>query len=183
MVDKMMVPTFLAAGFNPLSFDPAAFVLTLVTFLGLLLILTKFAWGPILKSIEARETRIDDAIAQAEADRKTAEGVLADYREQVKNVESEVAALKEKGRQEAEAVAREVKAKADAEAVQRIERAVKEIAQAQSQALEEIRTEAVGLGMAVASQVVGRNLDNEEQRRLATEVVEWLGKVGSAGDN
>ena len=179
-----VAPFFLAAGgFNPLAFDAAAFALTVITFLGLLFILTKFAWGPILQSIEAREKRIGDAITQAEHDRKTAETVLAEYREQVKNVESEIAALKEKGRQEADALARDIKARADADAEARVERAVREIEQAQAAAVEEIRKEAVTLGMAIAGKVVGRTIDGEEQRRLANDVLDGLGTVGSAGDN
>ena len=83
--DVMTVaPQILAAGFSPLSFDPAAFALTIITILGLMFILAKFAWGPILSSVEAREKRIEDAIADAEKDRQTAEGVLADYRERVR---------------------------------------------------------------------------------------------------
>ena len=181
----MTVVSFLAAGggFDPLHFDPAAFVLTLITFLALLFILGKFAWGPIATSIEAREKRIDDAIKQAEHDREQADAVLAEYRDQVKNVEQEVASLKEAGRQEAEALARDIKAKADADAVARTERATKEIEQAKAAALEEIRQEVVTLGMAVATRVVGSSLDGEEQRRLANEVVNGLDAVGSAGDN
>jgi len=177
------LPVVLAAGFNPLTFDPAAFALTLITFLGLLFLLTKFAWKPILGSVEAREKRIDDAISQAERDRKQAEAVLAEYREQVKNVAAEVAALKETGRQEADAIARDIRARADADAQQRVERAVREIAQAQAQAIEELRREAVGLGMAIATRIVGRSLDGADQQRLALEVVNGLGAVRGAGEN
>jgi F-type H+-transporting ATPase subunit b len=179
----MSAPVFLAASFNPLAFDPAALVLTLITFVSLLFILTKFAWGPILKSLEARETRISDAIKTAEEDRKNAQIVLDQYREQVKNVESEVAALKEQGRTEADAISRDIKARADADAEARLERAVREIGQAQQAAVEDLRKEAVGLGMAIASKVVGQSMDGEAQRRLATQVLDGLGSVGSAGDN
>ena len=179
----MVSPIFLAAGFNPLSFDPAALGLTLITFGALLFILTKFAWGPILKSIETRESRIDDAIKAAAEDRKTAQSVLEEYREQVKNVESEVAALKEQGRNEADAIARDIKARADEDAEARLERAVREIKQAQAAAIEELRQEAVGLGMAIASKVVGQSLDGEAQRRLATDVLDGLDAVGAVEDN
>jgi len=173
----------LGASLDPLYFDAAAVVLTLLTFGGLLVLLRIFVWTPVLTSVETRENRIEDAIRQAEQDRKTAEGVLADYKERVKNVENEVAALREKGRAEAESMRKEILAKADSEAVERSERAVREIELARTQALEDIRREAVTLGMAVATKVVGRSLDGEDHRRLASDVVDGLGSVGSSASD
>lgn len=177
-----MNPVLAASGFNPLTFDPAAAALTLITFVGLLLLLKAFAWKPILSAIEQREKRIDDAIARAEADRKAAEAMLADYTRRVANVESEIAALREKGRQEAEALRGEIRGKAEAEAAAAGEKARREIELAKGQALAEIRREAVGLGLAVAGKVVGRSLDDADRRRLAQEVVADLTRV-PAGKN
>jgi F-type H+-transporting ATPase subunit b len=174
--------TFLAAGgFDPLAFDPSAYVLTVLTFLILIGLLGKFTWKPMLKAIEARESRIEDAIQQAEDDRKTANELLATYESQVANVEQELAALREKGRADAEAIARDVRAQADADAKARVERAVNEIALAHTQAIEDIRQESVLLGMAVATKVVGRSLDGEDQLRLANEVVSGLSGMASSG--
>ena len=46
-------------GFNPLAFDPAAFVLALITFLIALAILTKACWKPLLKAVQ-------DQVSEAE---------------------------------------------------------------------------------------------------------------------
>jgi F-type H+-transporting ATPase subunit b len=164
-------------GFNPLAFDPGAFGLTIITILVLIFILSKFAWKPILAAIEQREQRITDAIGKAETDRKQAESMLADYRARVANVEAEVAALRDKGRQEGEALKAELKSRAEAEAKAAIDKARKEIELAKSQALLEIRREAVGLGLAVAGKVVGRSLDDADRRRLAQDVVDDLARV------
>jgi F-type H+-transporting ATPase subunit b len=169
---------FLAAGgFNPIAFDPSAFVLTWATFLVLLFLLAKFVWKPTLAAIETRETRIEESITAAEASRKHAEELLASYKEQIANVEAEGQALRDKARSDAEALAAELKARAEADAKARIERAGQEIEQQAAQALQDIRKEAVVLGMAVASKVVGRSLDGADQQRLANEVVSGLGNA------
>ena len=172
----MIVPPLLA-GFDPLAFDPSAMVLTLATFVVLLLILSKFAWKPLLAAIEQREKRIEDAISKAEADRKAAEGLLADYRARVANVEQEVAALREKGRQDAESLRADIRARAEHEAAAATEKARRDIDLAKNQAVADIRREAVGLGLAVAGKVVGRSLDDADRRRLAQEVVDDLSRV------
>ncbi len=169
-------------GFNPLHFDPGATALTIITFVSLLLLLGKFAWGPILAAIEQREKRIEDALAQSEADRKEAERLLADYRGRVANVQGEVAALLEKGQKDAEALRAEMRTRAEAEAAAVSERARREIESAKLQALVEIRKEAVGLGLAVAGKVVGKSLDDADRRRLAQDVVTDLTRA-AAGKN
>jgi F-type H+-transporting ATPase subunit b len=166
------------SGFDPLRFDPSAFVLTVVTFLGLLLILSKVAWKPIITAVEAREKRIDDAITKAETDRQAAAKLLEDHKRTVANVESEVAALRERGRLESEALRRDIVGKAQQEAVAAAEKARRDIELARQQAVQDIRREAVTLGIAVAGKVVGRSLDGEDQRRLANEVVGNLTAVG-----
>lgn len=166
-----------AGGFNPLAFDAAAFWLTLFTFGALLFILTKFAWKPMLGGIEARETRIEEAIAKAEKDREDASRMLAEYKERVRNVEVEVAALREKARTDAEALRAGILSKAEADAKERSERALREIDLARVQALEDIRREAVGLAMAVASKVVGRSLESADHLRLANDVVDGMASV------
>jgi F-type H+-transporting ATPase subunit b len=165
-------------GFNPLAFDPSAMVLTLATFFGLLFLLAKFAWGPILSAVEAREKRIEDAIMTAEAGRTEAQRMLEEYRATVANVEAEVAALREKGRTEAETMRRQIRSQAEREAGEIAEKAAREIELAKAQALEDIRRESVAMGLAVASRVVGRSLDGNDQRRIAEEVVGSLSTVG-----
>ena len=172
-----MIAPPLLVGFDPLAFDPSAMVLTLVTFVVLLLILSKVAWKPLLAAIEAREKRIDDAISKAEADRKSAEAMLAEYKARVAGVEQELAALREKGRMDAEALRADIRGKAESEAAAATEKARRDIELAKNQAVADIRREAVGLGLAVAGKVVGRSLDDADRRRLAQEVIDDLARV------
>ena len=164
-------------GYNPLQFDPAATALTVITLLVLLVLLSLFAWKPILGAIEGREKRIEDAIGKAESDRKSAETMLTEYKSRVANVEMEVATLREKGRVDAEALRSEIRSRAEQEAAAATEKARRDIELAKNQALADIRREAVGLGLAVASKVVGRSLDDADRRRLAQEVVDDLARV------
>jgi F-type H+-transporting ATPase subunit b len=179
----MSIPTLVVlgaseGGFNPLRFDPSAFGLTVITFLALLLILSRVAWKPIMTAVEAREKRIDDAIAKSEADRQAAARLLEDHKRTVANVESEVAALRERGRLESEALRKDIVGRAQQEAAAAAEKARRDIELARQQAVQDIRREAVTLGIAVAGKVVGRSLDGEDQRRLANEVVGNLTTVG-----
>src|SRR4029077_9704000 len=52
---------------NPLvQTDPGLFIWTIVTFLVLLTLLAKFAWGPLLQALETRQNAIRKALDDAE---------------------------------------------------------------------------------------------------------------------
>jgi F-type H+-transporting ATPase subunit b len=166
-------------GFNPLIFDPAALGLTVITFLGLLVVLRLVGWKPMLAAIEAREQRIEQAIKNAEEHRAKAEAMLAEYEQRVAGVETEVAALRDKGRHQAELMRKDILEKAGAEAADLLTMAHRDIDAAKSQAIEDIRKEAVEIGMAIAGRVVARKLDDSDSRRLADQVIAELGSVKS----
>ena len=52
------------------DFSPGLFVMQLVILIILLFLMKKFAWKPILNSLEERETGIESALASAENARK-----------------------------------------------------------------------------------------------------------------
>jgi F-type H+-transporting ATPase subunit b len=179
LMSGLVVALAEGGGFNPLKFDPSAMLLTIITFLALLVLLTKFAWGPILKMAETREKRITDAIAQAEAQRAEAQKLLDDHRKAMSNVQSELAAIREQGLAEAEQARQLVRQKAEAEANELAAKARRDIESARSQALQDIRREAVDLSLAAATRVVGRSLDGQDQRRIAEEVVGGMAAAGA----
>ena len=73
-----------------ISLAPGSVLYTLVTFLLLLIILWKFAWGPIVKGLESREEKIHGAIEQAQRDREEAAKLLKDYEEKLKTASAEI---------------------------------------------------------------------------------------------
>ena len=161
-------------GFNPLIFDPSALGLTVITFIGLLLVLRVIGWKPILEAIESREKRIEDAITGAEDQRSKAESMLADYEQRVARVETEVGELRDKGRHEADLMRKDILERAGAEAADLLSMAHRDIEAAKAQAIEDLRKEAVEIGMAIADRVVARKIDDADSRRLADQVIAEL---------
>src|ERR1700730_17713994 len=68
----------LAAGLTDINF--ALSFWTFVTFALLIVVLGKFAWGPILQMIETREKTIAEAIEAAKRERAAAEAASAEVR-------------------------------------------------------------------------------------------------------
>src|SRR5687768_11894973 len=64
---------------NPLSVDPDLAIFTAIVFLCLFLVLSKFAWRPIMHGLEAREKHVAGEIAAAEERHREAQELLAKH--------------------------------------------------------------------------------------------------------
>src|SRR5258708_20479616 len=88
----------LAASFTDPSF--ALSFWTAVTFALLIVVMGKFAWGPILAMLETREKTIADAIESAKRERAEAEKAATEMRLTLDKVRAEAAELTRKNQQE-----------------------------------------------------------------------------------
>lgn len=140
---------------------------TIVTFLVVLLVLRKFAWKPILESMEARERAIQKLIDDAENERREAESLREEYRQQLAEARGEAQRMIAEGKTAAERVRVEMIARAQQEAEEIVTRAGTEIDMERRKALAEIRDRAVDLAISAASKVVEASLDDERHRQIA----------------
>jgi F-type H+-transporting ATPase subunit b len=151
---------------------------TLLIFVILFVVLSKFAFGPITKAVEAREKALEEAIAGAKADREAAALLLADQRREIETARQEAQRIIADARQTGERVRTEMLETARTEQTALLERARTEIGLERDKAILELRKEAVDLAIAGATKVVEQNLDSAGNRRL---VESYLASVPSIG--
>ena len=157
---------------NPLvQPDPGLYIWTIVTFLILLGLLAKFAWGPLLDALQQRQDAIraslDDARkAKEELGRLQAESarILAEARTEAANIISST-------RSDAARFADEMKQKARADAEAVVRNAQREIDTQTNRAIETIRREAIDLSVAVASKILRRDISTADNERLIDEAL------------
>jgi len=148
-------------------------------FVGLLVVLGKYAWRPMLDALNRREQFIRETLEKVRNDRAETERLLTEYRGMMAKSKQEAQAILEQGRQDAELVRQQLRQKAQAEADQLIERARQEIGLARQAALQDLQNLAVDLSVEVAGRILRRGLTDADQQRL---VVESLRHLTGAGD-
>jgi F-type H+-transporting ATPase subunit b len=160
---------------NPLvQPDPGLYIWTIVTFLVLVAALAKFAWRPLLDALERRTDSIrkslDDARqAKQELERLQAESqrILAVARTQADTILSET-------RSDAARLRDELRQKAQAEAQGIVKNAERQIAQETARALQQIRSEAVDISLAIASKLLQRHVSKEDNERLIEDTFKQI---------
>ncbi|MYI07194.1 MAG: F0F1 ATP synthase subunit B [Gemmatimonadetes bacterium] len=147
---------------------------TVVTFAALLYVLWRFAWGPILGALDAREKGIQDNIDDARRQRDEAEALLTQYREQFAEGRRQAQAMVAEGREAADALRKELEAKAREETRAMLANARREITREREAAVEAVRRETVDVALAVASRLLSERLDTQRDRQLAIDYIDDL---------
>lgn len=160
-----------------LSPNGGVMVWTLVIFIVLLLVLSKYAFKPITKAVEEREKALADAIAAAQRDRDDANRLLQDQREQIAAARDEAQKIIADARAAAEQVRGKMIEQAHGETGELLGRARREIVAERDRAIADLRLEAIDLAIAGASRVIGKNLDDQANRQL---VQSFLASVPSS---
>ena len=178
-------PALASEGEQPSLFggDLGNVVWTLLIFLGVLFILSKFAWSKVLAGLQGRERFIRQSLMSAKRDRDEAEARLKELTERLENARQEAGAIVDEGRRNAEAVKRRVEDEARRNAEALIERARREIGIARDTALRDLHEESAKLAMDMAGTVLKRQLTPEDHRRLVGEALARLKEQGGGSRN
>ncbi len=150
---------------------------TVLTFLLLLVVLKKVAWGPIIDALEARENEIKDALNAAKKAREEAERVSSDYEESIRKAQAEAQQIISEGKAAAEKVKADIETVAQAKADEMLEKAKTQINAERETAINDIKAVAVEISLAAATKVISKNLDSDDNRKLVDEALEGVGQA------
>jgi len=159
---------------NIFAGDLGNMIWTVVIFTLVVVVLGKFAWGPILEGLQARETFIRDSLSEAKADREAAGETLESYQAKLAEARGEATAIVDEGRRDAEEVRQRIEANAKDEAGKIVARARREIDLAKEAAVAEIFTLASQLSTEVAAKVIRKELTAADHERLIQEATDKI---------
>lgn len=141
-------------------------VWTTIVFLVLLGILWKFAWGPILAAVEAREKAIQSALDEAVRRQDEAARLLEEHRRQLADARRQAGEIMAEGKAHGDRARKELEEKARAEAHAIVELARQDIERERDAALDMLRRESVDLALAAAARLVQERMDQAKDRQL-----------------
>jgi F-type H+-transporting ATPase subunit b len=146
-------------------------IFSAIVFLLLVVILRKFAWGPIAAGLEKREGHIAHEIASAERANLEAKGLLTQYQTKLDAAQAEVRTILEDARRNAERTHQELLAKAKADAAAETDRAKREIEGAKDAAMRELASVATDQALALAGKLLQQKLQPADHARLIDEAL------------
>ena len=148
---------------------------TCVVFITLVLILKKFAWKPILNSVEARNNSIEEALQSAEKAKEEMASLQADNEKILQQAKTERDAMLKEARDLKKEIVEEAKNKANEEADKILSSAKEQINNEKMKALVELKNQVANLSIEMAEKILKSELqDSNKQKELIEKSIKSL---------
>ncbi|MEN8812618.1 MAG: F0F1 ATP synthase subunit B [Candidatus Arcticimaribacter sp.] len=154
------------------EFSLGLFFWQTLLFVGLLFLLAKYAWKPILSAVEERENTIKDSLEAAEKAKADMEAVQADNKRILKEARAERDALLAEAKKTSTQIVNEAKEAAQTEADKIAAAAQAAIQQEKNAAINDLKAQVAGLSVDIAQKVLqGELADQKKQEQLVEKLV------------
>jgi F-type H+-transporting ATPase subunit b len=152
----------------------------IVAFLLVLWLLRRFAWGPVLRFLEERRTRIAGEFEAIEDQRGEVAAIRQDYETRLSTIDEEARRKVQEAVAEGNALAARLKERAQEERRVKLERAAEEVRLLEDSAAETLRQRTVALALQAAEKAIGERLDEQKHRALIEDFISELESGGRA---
>ncbi|MCB0402873.1 MAG: F0F1 ATP synthase subunit B [Flavobacteriales bacterium] len=157
------------------EFSFGLFFWQLFLFVGLILLLRKFAWKPILKAVEERESSIEDALEAAEAAKRQMAELKSNNEDLMNKARDERDAMLKEAREMKDKIVAEAKTTASAQAEKIIAEARESIQHEKMAAITELKNQVAVLSIEIAEKILKEELSSaDKQKTLIDNVVKEI---------
>lgn len=153
------------------------FILIAGSFLLLIFLVKKYAWGNIISVLNERAEKISSDIDGAEEARKKAEELASKREAELAGSRTEAKTIIENAKETAEKSKADILADAKVEAGRLKEKANQEIAQNKAEALQSVKGEVADLTISLAGKIISKNLDSHAHKELIDQYIDQLGEA------
>ena len=131
---------------------------------------------PLSEALRARRETIKRELQTAREEKEAALKKLAEVEARIKDLDSEVTAIREQAKTEAKAERERIKAATDAEMTKMRQQAQREIESAGKAARQELRQFAAAESARLAEQTIKREIRSDDDKRIIAANVDQLGR-------
>ncbi|MCL4304858.1 F0F1 ATP synthase subunit B [bacterium] len=156
---------------NILNIEPGSVIWTIITFLIVVWLFGKYAWKPIIKGLQDRESSIRNDLETAKAEREKAGALLDDYKKAMANAKKEAAEIIQHAQDHAAKLRSEAEVEAKEQSHKLIERARADIARESEGAKAELSRHVAELTARATSRLLGRVIDDKEHEKLIMDAL------------
>lgn len=151
------------------QFEFGLFFWQVLIFVGLLLLLKKFAWKPILDAVNEREEGIKNALDSAEKAKKEMQNLKSDNEKLLADARAERDALMKEAREIKDKMISDAKTEAQAQGEKMINQAKAAIESEKNAAMADLKNQVASLSLEIAEKLLKDELSNKEAQTKLVE--------------
>lgn len=148
---------------------------TLITFIILLALLKKFAWGPLKSIMDERENAINKDIDDAHEAKVNAKKLEEENRNLLRKTQEEVQTILDDAKHQAKVQQEQIINDANVKANGLVQSAQAEIQQEKQRAIADINNRVSELSVLIASKVINKEISEQDQKDLVEKYIKEAG--------
>ncbi|CAM2792327.1 F0F1 ATP synthase subunit B [Dellaglioa algida] len=158
------------------NFQTGDFLFYIVSFVILMLIIKHYAWGPVTKMMSDRAEKIANDLDSAEDSRKKANVLATERQSQLDNSRQEASEIVNRAKDNGKKQHDDIVTGAQDEATTLKQNAIKDIEQERQEALSGVQSDVAELSIEIASKIIQKELNENDQKDLINSYIEGLVK-------
>ena len=151
------------------QFSLGLFILQALLFIGLIFLLKKFAWKPILDAVNEREEGIKNALLAAENAKKDMQNLKSDNEKLLAEARTERESMLKEAREIKEKMIADAKLEAQSQGEKMIEQAKAAITSEKNAAMADLKNQVSSLSLQIAEKVLRSELSSPESQSKLVE--------------
>ena len=154
------------------QFEFGLFFWQIIIFVGLIYLLRKFAWKPILDAVNEREEGIKNALLAAENAKKDMQNLKSDNEKLLAEARAERESMLKEAREIKEKMIADAKLEAQSQGEKMIEQAKAAITSEKNAAMADLKNQVSSLSLQIAEKVLRNELtDKDSQAKLVEKML------------
>ncbi len=173
-------PALAITAFDILIPKPAEFFPALIAFIVIWVVLAKFIWPSVLKTLDSRQQTIQDNIDESEKTKLDAVKALRKSEAVIQKAQAKADGIIADARKSAEATKAEILEDARKQASELAERTREALAAERDATMDELTEQVADISVDLASKIIGESLDEDAQKRI---IERYLAKAGDIDES
>ncbi|MBQ9748447.1 MAG: F0F1 ATP synthase subunit B [Clostridia bacterium] len=139
--------------------------------------LRKLLFKPVKNMIDSRQKEVDDMYDEAEASRKDAAEMKAEYEEKLAHAGEESEEILKRAVRKAQLREEEILREADEKAARTLKRAQEQVELEKKRAINEVKNEVSDMALGIAAAVIERDIDKKEHEAMIDDFIRQMGEA------
>lgn len=158
-----------------MNFNVGNFLITIIAFVVLYLLLSKYAFGPLFAIMEKRREYVKSEIQKAEKSHADSLQYLEDQKQALDTARKEAFGIVEQARQASVRQSEEILHSARTEATRLKQDALQQIESEKDKAISALRNEVSDMSVRIASKIIEKEISPSSQKQLVDDYLKEIG--------
>lgn len=146
----------------------------IISFLVMLWVLKRYAWGPLLSLLDERKAKIQNEFDSIEKEKENLDRLHKEYDEKLNDIDSLASAEKKRAIEEGKKIAQEIEKAAQKKAEAIRKQAEEDLEKEVEKSKEDLKNELVRMAVSASEKILTSSMDEDKQKKIIAKAIDQI---------